>query len=550
MKRVRMLLRVSSNQQLEVDGDLSVQRQIVTEYIGQHEDWLLDEKEYFEGSRSGYKNAVSKRETLQEALEDAGKREYDILAAYKDDRVGRRMWEMGAYIMALKSCGVDVYTVKDGCISPEADDIMGQMMLALRYGNAQKSSSDTGMRVKDTAQKLVQKGRFMGGAAPYGYELVLSGELSRHGRALHTLKIIPQQAETVKHIYSLSLNQEYGSVKIANILNEDIHYRRLAPRDVWKAGTITSILTNPVYAGYTAYKRRERMNGKYHRLDQSDWIIAEAPNEEIRIIEEEMWNQVQEKRKKRSDRYKKKPEDQAASVIRRNDGMLPLIDVIYCGYCGGKLTNGSRYHYWTIKGTGERRSSRTPMYRCRNGDGRTEHPAVQYHAERIERAVFQCLGEYIGRLLENEDAAAVVFEKQKTRKKIIETEWKKEEEKLHRLQKGIEVMEGKIPDAVAGKCAFTAEELAEAVRSQRKKVLEQELVVQRIQERRNRQKLHTANREEIRKAIPAWKQIFHTADSDTKRVLVQKIVERIQVTREQIRIRFKFSQESFNNGSP
>ena len=550
MKRVRMLLRVSSNQQLEADGDLSVQRQIVTEYIGQHEDWLLDEKEYFEGSRSGYKNAVSKRETLQEALEDAGKREYDILAAYKDDRVGRRMWEMGAYIMALKSCGVDVYTVKDGCISPEADDIMGQMMLALRYGNAQKSSSDTGMRVKDTAQKLVQKGRFMGGAAPYGYELVLSGELSRHGRALHTLKIIPQQAETVKHIYSLSLNQEYGSVKIANILNEDIHYRRLAPRDVWKAGTITSILTNPVYAGYTAYKRRERMNGKYHRLDQSDWIIAEAPNEEIRIIEEEMWNQVQEKRKKRSDRYKKKPEDQAASVIRRNDGMLPLIDVIYCGYCGGKLTNGSRYHYWTIKGTGERRSSRTPMYRCRNGDGRTEHPAVQYHAERIERAVFQCLGEYIGRLLENEDAAAVIFEKQKTRKKIIETEWKKEEEKLHRLQKGIEVMEGKIPDAVAGECAFTAEELAEAVRSQRKKVLEQELVVQRIQERRNRQKLHTANREEIRKAIPAWKQIFHTADSDTKRVLVQKIVERIQVTREQIRIRFKFSQESFNNGSP
>ncbi len=550
MKRVRMLLRVSSNQQLEADGDLSVQRQIVTEYIGQHEDWLLDEKEYFEGSRSGYKNAVSKRETLQEALEDAGKREYDILAAYKDDRVGRRMWEMGAYIMALKSCGVDVYTVKDGCISPEADDIMGQMMLALRYGNAQKSSSDTGMRVKDTAQKLVQKGRFMGGAAPYGYELVLSGELSRHGRALHTLKIIPQQAETVKHIYSLSLNQEYGSVKIANILNEDIHYRRLAPRDVWKAGTITSILTNPVYAGYTAYKRRERMNGKYRRLDPSDWIIAEAPNEEIRIIEEEMWNQVQEKRKKRSDRYKKKQEDQAASVIRRNDGMLPLIDVIYCGYCGEKLTNGSRYHYWTIKGTGERRSSRTPMYRCRNGDGRAEHPAAQYHAERIERAVFRCLGEYIERLLENEDAAAVVYEKQKTRKKIIETEWKKEKEILHRLQKGIEVMEGKIPDAVAGECAFTAEELAEAVRSQRKKVLEQELVVQRIQERRNRQKLHTENQEEIRKAIPTWKQIFHTADSDTKRVLVQKIVERIQVTREQIRIRFKFSQESSNNGSP
>lgn len=42
MKRVRILLRVSSNQQLEADGDLSVQRQLVQDYIQQHEDWRLD----------------------------------------------------------------------------------------------------------------------------------------------------------------------------------------------------------------------------------------------------------------------------------------------------------------------------------------------------------------------------------------------------------------------------------------------------------------------------------------------------------------------------
>ena len=166
MKRVRMLLRVSSNQQLEADGDLSVQRQLVKDYIFSQSDWQLDEKEYFEGSNSGYKNAVADRNILQEALQDAKAKEYDILVVYKDDRIGRRMWEIGAYVMSLKSFGVDIYTVKDGCISPESDDIMGQMMLALRYGNAQKSSSDTGMRVKDTAQKLVQKGKFMGGKAP------------------------------------------------------------------------------------------------------------------------------------------------------------------------------------------------------------------------------------------------------------------------------------------------------------------------------------------------------------------------------------------------
>ncbi|WP_369525066.1 recombinase family protein [Dubosiella newyorkensis] len=148
MKRARILLRVSSSQQLEADGDLTVQRQLVQDYIFSHEDWVLDEKEYFEGSSSGYKNPVANRNVLQDALQDARNKEYDILVAYKDDRIGRLMWEIGAYVMELKSYGVDIYTVKDGCISPSQDDIMGQIMLALRYGNAQKSSADTGVRVK------------------------------------------------------------------------------------------------------------------------------------------------------------------------------------------------------------------------------------------------------------------------------------------------------------------------------------------------------------------------------------------------------------------
>jgi len=137
MKKVRILLRVSSNQQLEADGDLTVQRQLVLDYVNSKPEWKLDQKEYFEGSNSGYKNSVSDRDILQEILKDAQKKEFDILVAYKDDRVGRRMWEIGAYVMDLKRYDVDIYTVKDGCISPNSDDIMGQMVLALRYGNAQ-----------------------------------------------------------------------------------------------------------------------------------------------------------------------------------------------------------------------------------------------------------------------------------------------------------------------------------------------------------------------------------------------------------------------------
>ena len=81
-KIVRILLRVSSDQQLEADGDLSIQRQLVVEEVKKHEEWILDSKEYFEGSNSGYKNSVVDRDVLQEALRDAENKEYDILLAY------------------------------------------------------------------------------------------------------------------------------------------------------------------------------------------------------------------------------------------------------------------------------------------------------------------------------------------------------------------------------------------------------------------------------------------------------------------------------------
>ena len=79
-----------------------------------------------------------------------------------------------------------------------------------------------------------------------------------------------------------------------------------------------------------------------------------------------MWNQVQDTRKQRADKYIKSLENQNVTVIRRNSGMLALIDVLHCGYCGRKMTNGSKYYYWTIKDTGERRTSKIAIYKCPN----------------------------------------------------------------------------------------------------------------------------------------------------------------------------------------
>lgn len=556
MKRVRILLRVSSNQQLEADGDLSVQRQLVRDYIQQHEDWLLDEKEYFEGSNSGYKNAVERRDILQEALADAQKGEYDILAAYKDDRIGRRMWEIGAYVMTLKSCHVDIYTVKDGCISPEGDDIMGQMMLALRYGNAQKSSSDTGMRVKDTAEKLVRKGKFMGGTAPYGYRLVFSGELSRHGRALHKLEIIPEQAALVRKIYDLSFYQEFGSMKIARLLNADEYARRMAPGGEWKCGTVTGILTNPVYAGHTAYKRREHVGGKYHRRTQSDWVMAEEANPGLQIIDGTRWKLVQEKRKDRAAKYRpsetRKAGDQKRPVLSGNDGILSLTDVLYCGCCGKKMTNGTRYSYWTLQSTGEKRSRKIPLYRCpsaHNGavhSGLSHGQSTQFRADFLEKAVFRCLSGCIDRLLEDEEIAAVYQEHRIREKDLLEKEQRHLHKELAKITRDIQIMREHIPDAMSGACPLSVAEVAAAMErlAEKKNLLEKEWNDRKeLQQKLESEIAASAARAgilpETGSGPSTWAQVFENAPVRTKRMIVNRLIERIEVSKERIVIRFR-----------
>ncbi len=546
MKKVRMLLRVSSNQQLEADGDLSVQRELVKDYVKEHNDWELDSKEYFEGSNSGYKNSVADRNVLQEALQDAQAKEYDILVAYKDDRIGRRMWEIGAYVMTLKNAGVDIYTVKDGCISPETNDMMGQMMLALRYGNAQKQSADTGMRVKDTAQKLVQQGKFMGGKAPFGYRLELSGNISKHGRALHHLVIVPEEAEIVRYIYDLSLNKEYGSTKIAKVLNKHKIYKNHAPNDVWKSGTITSILTNPIYAGHTAYKRRERINGQYHRLDSEEWITSFEPNENITIIDGDTWNKTQERRKRRGDKYIKTLEHKNVNVIRKNDGMLALIDVLYCGYCGSKMTNGSKYNYWTIKDTGEKRASKIAVYKCQTAwQGVPHDKTKQIRADIIEPIVFESIAKYIGQLQENEDVFNEIENNQNQEKKRKHAELKKEQQSLENIQKKIKIMESKIPDAMTGDYPLSLEELVSIIKNHKEQAQQQQEVITEKELELKNTSVSLNEWEDIRNKIPTWQEVFLNADVATKRVLVNKLVERIDVKKTEVVIRFKINLNDF-----
>ena len=545
-KTARILLRANSTYQSEMDESLSIQRELIIEEVKKHQNWILDSKEYIVGNNVGDKDSVTDRNVLQEALRDAENREYDILVSDKDDQLGRRMLEIPMNIMSLKQFGVDVYTVKDGLLTPDLGDVMGMLKLAMQYGMAEKSSSDTGMRVKDTAKKLVQQGKFMGGKAPYGYKLEYSGEYSKHQRALKHLVIVPEHAEVVKYIYKLSLYKEYGSGKIATTLNLDNRYKNLAPNDVWKSGTITSILTNPIYAGYTAYGRRQHTAGRYRSLSQEDWIIAEKPNDEITIIDRDVWEKVQISRQKRGTKYQKQPWNEKATVISRNEGQLALIDVAYCGYCGRKLTNGTKYDYWTIKGTGERRSSQKSIYKCQNvWQGVPHEKMKQIRADKIEPIVFKKLSEYVGRLQEDENIFEQILENQSFEKSQQEQILVREKRNLQEIEKNIDILNDAIPNVITGTYPLSLEDLAKSIERQKDKASKQKTVVEELETNIKNLSVSQEDWENLYHNLPTWQDIFMNADVATKRVLVNKLIERIDITDDTVVIHFKVDLDHF-----
>lgn len=106
-------------------------------------------------------------------------------------------------------------------------------------------------------------------------------------------------------------------------------------------------------------------------------------------------------------------------------------------------------------------------------------------------------------------------------------------------------MEEHIPEAIAGDYPLSLEELASAIRRQKEKLTEQE---RKIQEKRDSLKGMAVTADEwneLKSNIPTWKQVFREADTQTQRVLVNKLIERIDVKNEQIVVRFKINLNDF-----
>ena len=175
-------------------------------------------------------------------------------------------------------------------------------------------------------EQSVKQGNFIGSIAPYGYEktVVMEGK-----RKCHTLKIVEDQAEFVRMVFDMYVNQNMGRVSIAKYLN-DLNIK--APKGgLWKQDAIKDMLENEHYIGKVRWNWRKtvkvvedgEVRAKRPKTEIGEYMVYDGKHDPI--ISEELFYAA---RAKQGRNHRAKPKTKV-----RN----PLAGLVYC-QCGRAMS--------------------------------------------------------------------------------------------------------------------------------------------------------------------------------------------------------------------
>ena len=152
-------------------------------------------------------------------------------------------------------------------------------------------------RIQQNGRLLsVQNGNYLGTWAPYGYKKV---QYKEGKNTCYTLEPIPEEARIVKLIFEM-YRDGYGSHKIARTLNEMGIKTKKGGK--WAAESLKKMRTNEHYLGKVVWNKRQTTktieNGEVviSRPVRNEYLVF--PGKQPAIIEQELWDAVQEIRDK------------------------------------------------------------------------------------------------------------------------------------------------------------------------------------------------------------------------------------------------------------
>jgi site-specific DNA recombinase len=298
-------------------NSLDAQREACEAFIKsqQHEGWTCNKGRYDDGAYSG---GNIERPALTQLLDDITDGKIKVVVVYKVDRLTRCLADFAKLIELFDKHDVSFVSVTQQFNTTSS---MGRLTLNVLLSFAQFEREITSERIRDKFKASKEKGMWMGGYVPLGYDVK-----DRH------LLINPEEAKTIQYIFEQYL--ALGNVRNLKQNLDDKHIVskvRISNNDIKSGGVPISrgnlyrILGNPIYKGEIRHKDKT------------------YPGQHKAIIDEDTWRKVQELLQKNNDSAKFGLRAKQPSVLSgilfddKDNAMSP----------SHAIKNGKRYRYYT-----------------------------------------------------------------------------------------------------------------------------------------------------------------------------------------------------------
>ena len=247
--RCAIYTRKSSEEGLEQDfNSLAAQRESCEAYIRSQkaEGWVALPQHYDDGGISG---GTLERPALQQLLEDIERGKVDHVIVYKIDRLTRSLTDFSKLIDRFDEHNVSMVSVSQPF---DTSTSMGRLTLNVLLSFAQFEREITGERIRDKIAASKQKGMWMGGVVPLGYDL---GD--------RQLIVNNAEANTVRHIFKryLVLGSVYHLMR--ELERDGIHSKVRIGKDgarrggkPMSRGALYPLLKNRIYIGEISHNEQ------------------------------------------------------------------------------------------------------------------------------------------------------------------------------------------------------------------------------------------------------------------------------------------------------
>ena len=353
--RCAIYTRKSSEEGLEQDfNSLDAQREACAAYIAsqKHEGWTELPARYDDG---GFSGGNIERPGLARLLDDIRAKRVDVIVVYKVDRLTRSLADFAKIVEVLDAQGVSFVAVTQQFNTTTS---MGRLTLNVLLSFAQFEREIAGERIRDKIKASRQKGMWMGGSVPLGYE-VKNRALVVNETEAKKVRLIFKRYGELGSVHAVADELDRRNIRSHRRVTQD--GRTIGGRPITR-GNLYLILQNPIYLGMVVHK-----GATYPGLHQP-------------IIDREAWDRVQEQLAKNRVDHRKQMRARIPSI---------LTGLVFDS-AGERLTpshsnrGGLRYRYYISKSLARGRP---------RGDEQNKRWRIP--AAEIENAVLVALGSFL-----------------------------------------------------------------------------------------------------------------------------------------------------------